>query len=128
VAGEPQRRGSGPLQDVIERLAQAGFRLLPAFEITTHYVLEREGFVALVERCPDGAFGSAGAPGLLVEGGFAALVWKAAGPVFVSKGVERPASASQIEAIRRFDTELRKALQPSGPEDAANDASGGPQG
>ncbi|HYM13378.1 MAG TPA: hypothetical protein VEU62_21750 [Bryobacterales bacterium] len=86
---------------------------MPAFEITTHYVLERDGFVALVERRADGAFGSPGAPGLLAEGGFAALVWKAASPVFVGRGGERPASSEQVEALRRFDSDLRAALSSS---------------
>jgi hypothetical protein len=112
VAGEPQRRGLGPLQDVIERLAGAGFQLLPTPEITTHYVLERDGFVALVERRPDNSFGQAGSPGILAEGGFAALVWRQEGPVFVGKGREIPAAADRVDALRRFDADLKKALEP----------------
>jgi hypothetical protein len=112
VAGEPERRGHGPLQDVIERLVAAGFHLLPAFEIPTHYVVERNGFVALVERRADGAFGSPGAPGLLAESGLAALVWRAGAPLFVAKGTEMSASADQVDSIRRFDADLRKALKP----------------
>jgi hypothetical protein len=95
---------------VIERLAAAGFQLLPAFQIATHYVLEREGFVALVERLPDGGFGAAGAPGLLGENGIAYLVWRGEAAVFVSKGREVPAGPEQIEALRRFDRDLRAAL------------------
>ena len=110
MAGEPERRGSGPLQDVIERLARAGFQLLPAFEITNYYVLERDGFVALVERRSDGSFGSAGAPGLLAGGAFAMLLWKPQGPVFAAKGSEVPALPEQVEGLRRFDAELREAL------------------
>ncbi len=110
MAGEPQRRGPGPLQDVIERLAQAGFQLLPAFSITTHYVLEHDGFVALVERLPDGGFGQSGVPGLLTEGAIAQLVWKQEGPRFVAKGLDLPATPDQVESLRRFSADLKKAL------------------
>ena len=95
---------------MIERLAAAGFQLLPAFQIPTHYVLERDGFVALVERGPDGDFGAAGAPGLLGESGLAYLVWRGEAAVFVSKGSEVAATPEQIEGLRRFDRDLRAAL------------------
>lgn len=111
MAGEPQRRGSGSLQDVIERLLGAGFQLLPAFDITTHYVIERGGFAALVERLPDGGFGQIGAPGLLTGEAFAILVSKKDGPVFVAKGREAPASAEQVDEIRRFDRDLKFAVE-----------------
>ncbi len=94
----------------MERLDGAGFRLLPAFQIPTHYLLERDGFVALVERLPDGSFGAAGAPGLLVEGAMAMLVWKQAGPRWVAKSIDLPASGEQVESLRRFDGDLRAAL------------------
>ncbi len=110
MAGEPQRRGSGPLQDVIERLAGAGFQLLPAFDITTHYVIERGGFAALVQRLPDGGFGQIGAPGLLTGEALAMLVSKEDGAVFVAQGREEPASAEQVEALRRFDRDLKEAV------------------
>jgi hypothetical protein len=95
---------------VIERLASAGFQLLPAFQIPTHYVIERDGFVALVERRADGGFGAAGAPGLLSGYGFGVLVWRGETAVFVSKGGETPATPGQVEALRRFDRDLRVAL------------------
>ena len=114
MAGEPQRRGSGPLQDVIERLIGAGFQLLPAFEITTHYVVERGGFAALVERLTDGGFGQIGAPGLLTGEAFAMLVSKKDGAVFVAKGREVPASAAQVDELRRFDRDLKEAIGASG--------------
>ncbi len=110
MAGEPQRRGSGPLQDVGPRLVQAGFQLLPAFQISTHYVLERDGFLALVERLPGGDFGTAGAPGMLLDGSFAVLVWKQEQPFFVTKGRQVPATPEQIETLRRFDADLSRAL------------------
>ncbi len=94
----------------LQRLAAAGFQLLPAFEIQTHYVVERDGFVALVERRADGGFGQIGAPGLLREGVISALMWKPQGPVFAAKGAEWPATEEQVAALRRFDAELRQAL------------------
>ena len=48
---------------------------MPA-EITSHFILERDGFVVFVERRETG-FGNIGAPGLMTEQGFAALIWRA---------------------------------------------------
>ena len=93
----------------IERLASAGFQLLPALQIQTHYVIERDGFVALVERSGEGA-GQIGAPGLLRGDALCALVHKPAGAFFVAKGAEWPATPEQVDALRRFDADLRRAL------------------
>ena len=89
---------------------EAGFQLLPAFSIHSHYVLERDGFVALVERLPDGGFGKAGAPGVLLDGAFAVLVWKQEQAFFVTKGQQVLATTEQIEVLRQFDADLNRAL------------------
>ncbi|MDP8980068.1 MAG: hypothetical protein M3O35_05695 [Acidobacteriota bacterium] len=94
---------------ILQRLAAAGFQILPALEITTHYVLERDGIVALVERIHDG-FGGMGSPGLLTEKGFAALVRSAEGAFFVAKGYREPASEQQIRKVRAFSEDLGRAL------------------
>jgi hypothetical protein len=98
------------LDATLERLARAGFQFLPTPQIPNHYVIERDGFVALIESRADGCFGAAGAPGLLQEDALAMLVWKADGPTFVAKGRETPASPEQVEALRNFDRDLRRAL------------------
>ena len=98
------------LEQQLERLARAGFELLPTLEILTHYVLERDGFLALVERRPDGGFGPTGAPGRLLEGAFAVLVWRGGEAFFVAKGREEAATAEQVAEVRRFDSELQEAL------------------
>jgi hypothetical protein len=94
----------------LERLARAGFQILPAFEIATHYVIERAGYAALVERRPDGSFGERGSPGLLTDSGLAALVWKGPTPLLVTRGREQPATPGQVEELRRFGAELAEAL------------------
>lgn len=72
--------------------------------------VERDGFVALVERKADG-FGNVGAPRLLGgPSGFAALVWRGGAPWFVARGFEQPATAEQVSAIRSFATDLDYAL------------------
>ena len=99
------------LQQQLERLAERGINLLPAVEITSYFIFERDGFVALVERQEDG-FGNIGAPGLLVEsGGFAALVWRGEAPWFVARGHEEPATADQVAGIRKFAHDLDRALK-----------------
>ncbi len=99
------------LERQLERLAERGINLLPAVEITSHFIFERDGFVALVERKEDG-FGNIGAPGLLVdEGGFAALVWRGDEPWFVARGHEQRATGEQVAAIRKFAHDLDWALK-----------------
>jgi hypothetical protein len=92
------------------RLAAAGIELLPA-ELSRHYVLTRDGFVCLVERAEDG-FGDTGAPGLMTDRGFAALVWRGEDAWFVARGFEQRASAEQVEQARAFSADLHKALHP----------------
>lgn len=101
------------LEQQLERLAAHCINLIPAAEITTHFIFERDGFVALVERKEEG-FGNIGAPGLLIEktGGFAALVWRGADdPWFVARGFEQRATDEQVATLRRFDRDLRDALE-----------------
>jgi hypothetical protein len=95
--------------DVLERLAAAGISLLPAVEITTHYVFERDGFVALVERTPDG-FGGIGSPGILTGSGFAALIRRGERSYFVARGFEQEAQPEQADGLRRFAADLKSAL------------------
>ena len=97
------------MQAVFERLVEANINLLPPTQITTHFVFERDGFVSLVERRPEG-FGRAGSPGLLTGNGFAALIWRGESAFFVGKGVDQPASAEQVELIRKFGKDLEDAL------------------
>lgn len=95
----------------LERVLAAGIEFVPDLKITSHYVFTRDGFAALVEK-RDGGFGNIGAPGIVTESGFAALVWRAESPVFVGRGFEHPASAEQVESLRAFDRDLRAALGP----------------
>lgn len=104
-------------QDVIarlEKLAAAGIQIIPA-EMTSHFMLERDGFVALVERRLDAlgeaSFGNAGGSGLMTEHGFAALIWRGEKAFFVGKGFEQPASSSQVQKLRAFADDLANALK-----------------
>ena len=93
---------------ILEKLAAAGIQIIPA-EITSHFILERDGFVAFVERRED-AFGNVGAPGLMTEQGFAAFVWRGSQGFFVRKGFEQPASPEQVRKMRAFASDLASAL------------------
>ena len=76
---------SPSLIDKLERLAAAGIQIIP-MEITSHFILERDGFVSFVERRDD-AFGNVGAPGLMTEKGYAALIWRGDQAFFTGKGI-----------------------------------------
>ena len=96
----------------LERLVAAGIQLLPAVEITNHYVFERDGFVALVERRAEG-FGGIGSAGRLTAKGIAPLVLRGTAPFFVAKGFDQPATAEEVDQIRRFQADLKYALSES---------------
>jgi hypothetical protein len=96
------------LTEKLERLAAAGIQIIP-MEITSHFILERDGFVAFVERRDD-EFGNVGAPGLMTERGYAALIWRGDQAFFTAKGLEQPASAEQVQKLRAFGADLEKAL------------------
>ncbi len=94
----------------LERVAAAGIEVLPA-GVDSHFVFARNGFVCLVQRTGEG-FGHIGAPGLMTEKGFAALVWRGNDGWFVGRGFEHAAAAAQVDEIRAFATDLRAALDP----------------
>jgi len=97
------------MTEKLERLVAAGIQLLPVVEIPTHFVFERDGFVALVERKGDG-FGGIGSAGRLTEKGIAPLVMRGNDAFFVAKGFEQVASAEDVDGIRRFQADLKFAL------------------
>jgi hypothetical protein len=95
--------------EIFEKLVAAGIQIIPA-EITSHFILERDGFVSFVERRDD-AFGNIGTAGLMTERGFAALMWRGDQAFFVGKGFEQPASADEVQKIRAFATDLANAIR-----------------
>jgi hypothetical protein len=97
------------MTEKFQKLVDANIQLLALPEITTHFVFERDGFIALVERVKD-TFGKIGAAGLLSDSGMAALVWKNGSAFFVAKGFQHPATECDIERLRLFQRDLEAAL------------------
>jgi hypothetical protein len=57
---------------------------------------------------------SLGSSGLMTEAGLAYLVWREDCAFLVAHGgAEQPASAAQVEAVRRFSADLKSALAPT---------------
>jgi hypothetical protein len=101
------------LTAVLEKLAAANIQIVPA-EIASHFILERDGFVAYVERRAETAespFGNVGAAGLMTERGLAPLVWRGHQAFFVGKGFEQAASSEQVDKVRAFASDLENALR-----------------
>ncbi len=94
----------------LERLAAARIRLLPLPAIETHFVLERDGFAALVEQ-HDRDFGQVGAAGLVTPQGLAVLVWQAGKPFFVHKKTRIAATDEQVLRLREFTADLEEAIR-----------------
>jgi hypothetical protein len=96
---------------ILERLAAAQIELAPVADAGRHFIFTRDGFAALVERTPEGGFGSIGSSGKLTGQGFAALVWRGESGYFVARGTEIPATAEDVAALRRFAADLEAALR-----------------
>jgi len=96
--------------DVTARLQAARISVIAA-DLEKHHILERDGFIALVERTPDGGYGQAGTAGLLTEQGLAPLVWRGDAPVFVARGTEVAATAEQVDTLRSFQRDLETSLR-----------------
>jgi len=94
----------------LERLAAAGIQIIPT-DLAHHVIVERDGFVAFVER-RDNEFSHVGASGLMTERGFAALVWRGDRGFFVGKGFEQPATEEQVQKLRAFAKDLERAISP----------------
>jgi hypothetical protein len=95
----------------LQRLAAQGFELLPMPELETHYVVTRDGIVAMVERREDGSFGSSGNPGKLTDRGLALFVRRGDRFLFVAKGLEEEATPEEAASAQGFASELRRALE-----------------
>ena len=97
------------MTQIFERLVAARIELLPALDITTHFIFTRDGFVALVERRGN-AFGGIGSAGLLTDQGFAPLVWRGERAFFVARGFKQEAQAGEVEKLKQFSADLKTAL------------------
>ncbi len=98
----------------LQKLVDANIGLLPAVGLNSHFLFVRDEFVALVERRGTD-FGSIGSAGVLHttesnETKVAPLVWRGAEPWFIAKDFATAASASQVEALRSFQSDLAAAL------------------
>ncbi|MCW5966616.1 MAG: hypothetical protein KIT83_21440 [Bryobacterales bacterium] len=105
---------SKEVQETLGRLAAAGFELLPMLDVGTHYIVGRDGLIALVQRHEDGNFGSSGNPGKLCERGLATFVRRGTAGAFVAKGMEITATADECAAVGAFAEDLRIALAGNG--------------
>jgi hypothetical protein len=107
LAGEPERRGYGPLQDVVVELGSTGIQLLS--ETASFCIFARDNLIALVERRADG-YGGIGSTGIMMERGLAYLIWRDGQPFLAGKGFEERAADAQVLAVRSFSEDLKAAL------------------
>jgi hypothetical protein len=54
---------------------------------------------------------SIGSAGMMTENGLAFLMWRAENAVLVGKGVDVPATAEQVEALRSFSEDLKALIR-----------------
>lgn len=98
------------LEEQLLALAEAKIQLVPA-DLSTHYLLERDGFVSLVEK-RNGGFGAIGSVCKLLDDGFAVVTVNGNQAWFVAKGAPRVAATpEEINTYRAFSRDLRAALE-----------------
>jgi len=81
-----------------------------ASETEGHCLFTRDNLVALMERSAAG-MGSIGSTGIMTESGLAYLVWRDGRALLKAKGAYIEAGPEQVEAIRQFSADLKKALE-----------------
>jgi hypothetical protein len=94
--------------EVEARLTSFGIGLVTESPAVSIFV--RDFCVAMVGRGPGGTL-SLGSTGMMTENGLAYLIWREGEPRLAAKGSEVAAAAEQVEAIRRFSEDLKRALQ-----------------
>jgi hypothetical protein len=93
----------------IAHLELLGISVLTEIRLDKHWVVERDGFIALIEKASNGP-GRLGAAGLLTEKGLAPLIWRGAEPTFVAKDLEQIATNEQVQQIRGFQADLQSVF------------------
>jgi hypothetical protein len=68
------------------------------------------GRIYVREDCIAVVAGTQGSTGIMTPQGLAYLVWREGRALLTAKGVETPATAEQVEAIRKFSDDLKAAL------------------
>ena len=97
--------------DILERLIQQGFSLRSFPAYPRHLGVEKYNCVALLEPTPQGRWKQFGSAGYLLEGQIALLVERQGQPTFVYKSKQLRASGEPLKSFRRFEEELRAALE-----------------
>jgi len=97
------------------RLAGCGIQLAaesPEYNMFTRGVcaaLVRPGTGGKTAGATEAATGI-GSAGMMTESGLGFLVWREGLPYLAAKGSETPATAVQVEEMRRFSSDLKRAL------------------
>jgi hypothetical protein len=88
--------------EIAERLANFHIEVLA--ETKDYTLVGRGDFVAMIATN-----GSIGSTGMMTDQGFAYLIWRDGRVLLAAKGSETPAGDAQVEAIREFSEDLKKA-------------------
>ncbi len=105
---QPKELNAGQVA-VLESLLKAGFGFVTFERYARYLAVERDGFVALLETS-EGKAKLYGQVGYHVGEGFAMLVERARGKVFVWKGESVAATPELLAAYERFKVDLHRLL------------------
>lgn len=96
--------------ELVARLAVYRIELLS--EAKEFSIVARQNCFAMLHTAPD--IPAVGSSGMMTENGLAYLVWREGEARLVAKGSDVAADATQVEAIRSFSEDLKRALNTSG--------------
>jgi hypothetical protein len=96
--------------ELVARLAVYRIELLS--EAKEFSIVARQDCFAMLHTARD--LPGIGSSGMMTENGLAYLVWREGEARLVAKGSDVAADAAQIEAIRRFSEDLKRALNTGG--------------
>ena len=97
--------------DALEKLLREGFSLRNLHTYPRHLRVEKHGCAALLEQTPEGRWKQFSSAGYLLDGQIALLVERGGRAVFAYKSKYVPAEGEAMENFRRFEQELRSALE-----------------
>jgi len=97
--------------DAFGKLVTQGFTLRSLPQYPRHLRVEKYNCAALLELTPEGKLKQFSAAGYLVDGQIALLVNRGGQSVFACKGREVLAEGDALKNFRRFERELRAALE-----------------
>ncbi len=85
---------------------------MEALELSHFVFVARDRFAALLEH-RNGRIVRIGTSGIVTAHGLGMLMWRGEAPRVVSKGLDRAATAEEVESLRQFSNDIQAIFLPA---------------